>query len=1201
MKKYSILVLNILILSVFQDANSQSILNSSSLQNLTSVNLTSTATNISSQIDYHSFPYWIEMMQDPNANFFETQRAFYEYWDGREVTKGSGYKVFKRWEYWMSRKVSPDGLKPSPWRNIEAFEKLNTEHRSILEGNWTSLGPVTVPSGYNGYRGIGRVNALAFHPTDANTIYIGAPAGGLWATYNGGNTWIALTDDMPTLGVSAIAVDYNNPDIIYLGTGDRDHSDAPGLGVWKSMDAGMTFQPSNAGISQVTISKLLIHPSNPNIILAASNGGIHRSVDGGTTWTTSITGNYKDIVFKPGNPDIVYATVDGRFFKSINNGVNFIETTAGLPGGYRGAIAVTPADPEVVYFIITNSQSFKGLYRSVNAGTSFTTRSSTTPNIMSWGCNGGDGGQAWYDLDIAADPLNSNIIYAAGVNCFKSSDGGLTWNINSHWWGDCGVPAVHADLHVLEYNAVNNRLYAGNDGGVYWTANGGTSWTEISNGLVISQAYKIGQSRTVRQAVINGYQDNGTSTFTSSGWVNVNGGDGMECAYDPTNSSYSYSTIYYGPVYRHYNNDDGIQIAGEGVNGITESGGWVTPFVIDHNDGNIMFIGYDNIWRSTNIKDPSGNVTWTKISNINVDNFDQLAQSDANTNILYVSNDNQLWRSDNVKASTVTWTNLTSSLPSPNYITAIETSPIDENIVYLVQQTRVFKSTNKGVSWTEITGTLPSVQMNTLVYYHNSNEGLYLGTDIGVFYRDATNTSWVAFNTGLPSAAIITDLEIFYDSNTPAVDMVRAGTFGRGLWSSTMMNASAPAAAGLISGPTTVCQEQTQVLYTVDNITGATSYNWSLPQGATGSSVSNSILVDFGLNAVSGDISVYGVNQYGNGIPSSLSVSVNAIPGLIGGISGDNVVCLGETGLIYSVNEVLNATSYVWTLPPGATGQSNTNNITIDFVNSASTGVLSVYAVNECGVTETSNLQIIVNNIPQNAGPISGPDEVCQGDSLIMYTVEEISGALLYNWTFPDGVISVVNFNTATVNYGINAVSGTIAVYATNDCGQGSSSVLPVTVNTKPATPIVSHDGHDLHSSAATGNQWYDQNGAIPGATGQDYLVTWDGHYYTIVTLGDCESDTSNIVEVIVTDIESISKSNFVTIYPNPFNNQLTIDIPAGISTVDYQIVNSYGNRIMQGRINNQLILDTSILGSGIYILNISGNTISQQIKLVKR
>lgn len=1154
------------------------------------------------QKDYHSYPYWIDMMEDPNTNFFETQRAFEIYWQGREITKGCGYKLFKRWEYWMSSRVSPDGTKPSPYRNMEAIKQLESQsNRSAREGNWVSLGPSSVPSGYDGYRGLGRVNAIAFDPVDVNTVYAGAPSGGLWVTHDGGSTWSILTDEMPTLGVSAIAVDYLNPAVIYIGTGDRDHSDAPGAGIWKSVDGGLTFQPSNSGMEQITISKLIIHPTDPNILIASSNGGIYRSTNGGTSWVNSISDNFKDVVFKPGNPNIVYAAAAGSFYRSVNNGQTFTEITNGLQGGYRGAIAVTPAAPDMVYFFITNSEDFKGLYRSTDSGLTFTLRSNS-PNIMSWDCAGGDGGQAWYDLDMAASPVNANVIYGGGVNCFKSSDGGITWAINSHWWGDCGVPSVHADLHVLEYNPLNNRLYAGNDGGVYWTDNGGSSWNEISNGLIISQAYKIGQSATVRDNVINGYQDNGTSTFAGDSWINLNGGDGMECAYDPIDGNYSYSTLYYGPIFRHFNHGGGDQVAGEGFNGINESGGWVTPFVIDHNDGNTMFVGYDNIWRSTNVKNPStSGIVWTKISNININDFDQMKQSDANTNILYVSNDNQLYRTDNAKGATVTWTNLTSSLPTGNYISALETSPVDENIVYLVQQTRVFKSINKGSSWTEITGALPNVQMNTLAYYHNSNEGLYLGTDVGVFYRDATNPVWVQFNTGLPSAAIVTELEIFYDNAVPPVDMIRAGTFGRGLWESTMINADPPSPAGIISGPVTVCSGQSQVAYSVDEITGATSYNWTLPAGAVGNSNTNTILVDFGPTATSGNISVYGTNLYGNGPSSSLAITVNPLPGEAGIISGPAEVCQGSTAIVYSVTPIPDVTSYQWTLPEGATGESTTNTISVDFGSTAITGDISVNGSNDCGVSNTSALQVIVSTLPGDAGVINGPTTVCQGDSNITYFIDEIPGADSYIWTFPLGTTLINSTPTScTLSFSLTAVSDYLSVSGMNACGTGPASSLEITVNEKPATPIITRSGHDLHSDAPLGNQWHDQNGAINGAINQDYEVLWDGDYYSIVTLADCKSDTSNVINVIVTGISPEETPQGIVFYPNPFTNELTIEKKGNNDKIKFEIINPAGQIIKQGILLEKVIVDTRHLSKGIYMLKFEDGTSVELRKLIK-
>lgn len=750
--------------------------------------ITMTSKPAHSQVnDTANYPYWIEMMQNPEVNFFQTVKAFETYWKDREITKGSGYKPFKRWQYWTGRLVSPTGVIPSAGSTMEAYNRFladrSNESRD-LEGDWTSLGPHSVPSGYNGYRGIGRISAIAFHPTDPQTIYIGAPAGGLWRTIDHGANWVVLTDSLPTLGVSAIIVDAVDPNLIFIGTGDRDAGDAPGLGVWKSTNAGLTWQQWNNGMGNAIVGRMIQDPFDNNIILAATSVGIYRSVDAGQTWVRSITGNYKEIVFKPSDNNIVYAVSGGNFYRSMDNGASFENIDDGLPGGSRAVVGVTAADPEMVYFFLTNGDSFKGLYRSTDGGTSFTVRS-TTPNIMSWDCDGGSGGQAWYDLDMAVEPENAEVIYGGGVNCFKSTDGGLTWAIRSHWYGGCGVQSVHADLHILEYNPLNNRLFAGNDGGVYWSENSGVNWTEISNGLTISQAYKIGQSLTEREFVINGYQDNGSSTYIGTDWVSVGGGDGMECAFDPKDSRYSYSTIYYGSIDRQFNHNNQGGIAGNGVNGITESGGWVTPFVLDHNDGNIMFIGYKNIWRSTNVKAGSTNsVDWTKISTMSSSDMNVLAQSRANTDILYASSGNRLYRSDNVKAASVEWTTLTSNLPSNNSITSIETSPFDENTVYIAMQTSIYKSIDKGLTWTNISANMSGLQINSVAYYKNSNEGLYLGTEVGVFYKDSSLENWILYAHGLPASTRVTEIEIYYDSLNAQNDAIRAGTYGRGLWSS---------------------------------------------------------------------------------------------------------------------------------------------------------------------------------------------------------------------------------------------------------------------------------------------------------------------------------------------------------------------------------------------------------------------------------
>lgn len=1182
------------------------------------------------------------MMQDPEVNFFETQKAFYDYWEGREVTKGSGYKLFKRWEYWMGQQVSPDGTKPSPFRNMNAIKDLSLRSgNSTNAGNWVSLGPASVPSGYNGYRGLGRVNAIGFHPTDPNTIYIGAPAGGLWITNDGGNSWVSHTDILPTLGVSAVIVDYTNPNIVYIGTGDRDAGDAPGAGVWKSVDAGVTFQPINTGMVNTIVARLLMHPTLPNIILAATNTGIYRTEDAGTSWTKTIPGNFKDVVFKPGAPNIVYAASGGSFYRSENNGVSFTEITSGLSGGDRGAIAVSPANPEYVYFFVTNVDSYKGLWRSTNSGLSFTVRS-TTPNIMSWDCNGGSGGQAWYDLDVACDPTNAEIIYGGGVNCFKSVNGGTTWAINSHWYGGCGVPSVHADLHVLEWNPINNRLYAGNDGGVYWTANGGSSWTEISNGLVISQAYKIGQSATYRDYVINGYQDNGTSSYTGPEWVSVGGGDGMECAYDPTNEVYSYSTIYYGSIDRHQNHGYDGNIAGQGVNGITESGGWVTPFVIDHFNGNIMFIGYDNIWRSTNIKaGNAGSVNWTKISNINVSDFSQMDQSYANTNILYASSGSLLFRSDNVKDLSPAWINITGNLPTTNTITAIETSPVDENIVYVVQQNRVFKSTDRGLTWTELTSNLPDVQMNTLVYYRNSGEGLYLGTDIGVFYKDQFNTEWIQYSDGLPAAAKVTELEIFYDEEGPQFDVMRAGTYGRGLWE-TNLHYSQPIADF----------EADQVLVPIecavnfsDNSVGVPfEWNWTFEGGTPSTSSERNPQGIIWNEAGNYTVTLIVTNPAGTDTivkEAYISASSTLLP-VPEFTSSEHAFCTDDTPVVrFYDNSEYCPVSWQWTFEPSDVtflqGTSATSPDPVVQFNGTSSYSVTLTTTNVNGSASITREDYVYiggitlpftetwesGNMQLQGWEINNPDNLVTWDIYPIDNGSTINNAArlnFFNYSVAPGrrdqlispAINLSAYSTAYLGFEhayirrYASISDSLIIFISTDCGTSWTRVRAFAEDgsgifeTMPVS--------DVETIPMLPEDWCNSAGG-PSCNLVD-ISAWAGNANVKIMFESYHKRGNNlfidniyISPTIDVDDVALNKSEGISIYPNPGNSFFRINSAKELKTPVVQIISTSGKVVYTSQLTtgNEWKLNNGTLPAGLYILRVVSNDMTIDEKLIVR
>jgi len=779
--------------------------------------------------DYSAYPYWIEMMQDKNANFYEVQKAFNMYWENREVTKGCGWKPFKRWEYMQQFHIDVNGNPIADNVAWEAYFDFQEKYGKSVAGNWQEVGPIALPDNATGQpNGTGRLNAVAFHPTDENIIYVGAPAGGLWKTEDGGLTWYTLTDMLPSLGVSSIIIHPQNPERIYIGTGDRDAGDSDGIGVLVSNDGGNSWQELNAGIESKTVGMMVMHPDNDNLLIIATNGGIYKTINGGESWSMVSSGSYRDIRFHPTNPEIVYAENNGDFYRSSNGGSSWTQVTTGLGSADRLVIGVTPANPDVVYCFLTSNYGnpFVGIYRSDDAGLTFVKKSPAgAPNILGYSELGDDNNsQAWYDLCIAVSQEDENTVFFGGVNIWKTTDAGSNLEIVTHWVGSGSIPGVHADQHILEFSPLNGDLYVGNDGGFYKSENT-QNWTNLSSGIAVAQIYCIGQSATDRELTINGYQDNGSAVCNGLDFTTVRGGDGMECLIDYSDATYRYASVYFGSIGRStggwYN-----EIAGDGINGITESGGWVTPYALDVEDPNTMYIGMKNIWRSVNVKtNNSSSVVWTKISNgigVNYYDIENLEQSPANPEIMYVSKGSTLVRTDNLSATTPTWQPITSM----GSVADIIPHPTNENIVYAIFSGTVYKSTNKGSTWTSINGNLPSVSKYTLVYDKNSEEGIYVGTSAGVFYKEASMNEWITYSNNQP-AVKVTELEIYYDENNPARNRLKAATYGRGLWQSDLYDdgMNAPVADFIVDN-TVICKNGT-VNFSDQSAYEPTTWQWS--------------------------------------------------------------------------------------------------------------------------------------------------------------------------------------------------------------------------------------------------------------------------------------------------------------------------------------------------------------------------------------
>ncbi len=785
---------------------------------------------------------WVSMMQDPNANFYDIQKAFYAEWKDKTPEKGQGFKQFKRWENFMEPRVYPSGRLPQDIISnelIKVFNDNNKKNRGQAQvANWQPLGPTSVPSNGLSYAssGIGRVNCVRFDPTNTNNVWVGTPGGGLWKSTNGGASWNTNTDAFATLGISDIAIDPTNSNIMYVATGDADGSSTYSIGILKSIDGGVTW--NTTGLTYVTssfrkVARILINPSNPNIIIAATNLGIYRSANAGTTFSTIIaSGTFYDLEFKPGDPTVVYAASyngsgNATCYYSTNGGTSFT-TATGTPtsDAERISIAVSPANPSLVYALIANSTNsgYKGLYKSTNSGVSYTLVNST-PNILASDENAANtGGQGWYDLALAVSPLDANEIYVGGINIWKSINGGTSFTITSHWYaGSSGtLPFAHADQHYLEFLPNSSTIIACNDGGIRKSTNNGSSWTDLSNGLQIMQFYKISGSVQNASIIYGGAQDNGTNRKVGTAWNSCYGGDGMKCLVDPTTSNIVYASTQYGGLVKSTNggvNFSSIKPAG------APNGDWITPYDLGSTTTSTIYAGYTEIYKSTN----SG-TSWTTLTSNLTSGFvySNLVVAPSNELYVYASTLTKIFKTTNGGTA---WTNITSGLPvSSASITGIAVASDDPNKIYVTfsgysAANKVFMSTNGGTSWTNISSGLPNLPVNCIELQNGSEGAMYIGTDIGVYYK-SNSVAWTTFMTNLPNVSV-RDLEIHYGTNK-----IRAGTFGRGIWESDLYNtpaALAPVADFSVNNSTVTAGQS--VTFTDLSVNIPTSWKWTFTGG----------------------------------------------------------------------------------------------------------------------------------------------------------------------------------------------------------------------------------------------------------------------------------------------------------------------------------------------------------------------------------
>ena len=712
---------------------------------------------------------YLKMMESETYTVQEIIDNGEAYFAERDQGKGSGYVQFKRWEYNAKRLMNEAGYLPkteavlAEIENYNAYLNTSSATRQSLTDNWEELGPQDWNATTSWNPGVGRITGIAIDQNNSDHMIVGANTGGVWKTIDGGENWMPLGDYFSNLRVYSVTIHPTNSDHYFFGSTN-------GL-IYHSLDAGATWNLLG-DMGSSSVNKILIHPTDPSIIFATSqNGGIRKSSDGGLNWVAAVTDSQGyDIEFKPNNPNVVYAT-GTNFHVSYNGGESF-STNVTFESAPK-MIGVSPSDENVIYVLEASGGSFGGIYKSVNAGFTFSELDHEGRNYFGYDTAGFDsGGQAPRDMDIAVNPEDANEVHIAGVLTWKSTDGGENFSCTSDWVPgnaeNANIGYCHADVDLLLFNGTT--LFAGTDGGIFKaedTANVTAEYYEdLTAGLGIRQLYKIGITQTPEVIITAGSQDNGSSFYSEAeGWKDWIGADGMEGFIDKDNSSKMFGMIQFGGVYRTFN-------GGQTTSGISipSQGNWVTPFEQDPILTDVIYIGLNRVYKSV----ASGN-NWTAISQELGGNLNQLKIANSNNLVIYASRGGLLFKTEDGGATD--WLQLPSPGGSINSIAIHPTNP-EKIAVATTSNSKVFVSEDGGLSWLNYKFNLPGFSALALVWDNNGEDGLYLGMDYGIFYIDNTLDEWQPYSTNLPNV-IINELEI---NSTDG--KIYAGTYGRGLWAS---------------------------------------------------------------------------------------------------------------------------------------------------------------------------------------------------------------------------------------------------------------------------------------------------------------------------------------------------------------------------------------------------------------------------------
>ncbi|HET6589191.1 MAG TPA: hypothetical protein VFG45_03395 [Candidatus Nitrosocosmicus sp.] len=677
---------------------------------------------------------------------------------------------------------------------------------------WIQLGPTWHPNGqtYSEARVnvSGRITSIVINPNDPNILFIGTAQGGVWKSIDLGLTWIPTSDESFSLAIGALAIDKSNPSILYAGTGEANFSGDSqyGLGLIKTTDSGKSWTPlgmeetsiENApagmiGFLNSRFSRIVIHPNESTTIFAAtvSSGrpnvasGIYRSKDGGKLWKRLENGlppvnsiGATDIIIHPSNNNIAYVAFYGDGIYKTNNlnddNPTWSKLSSGLPSGNfnRLVLDISRSQPNILYTLMSNNESvLDKFYTSHDEGNTWSRISLP---------NGDIGGQGFYNMNIAIDPSNSNIVYLSGISLWKAihNQGSNSWEFQ-----DIGKE-IHPDNHAFAFDPTNSKIiYAGNDGGIFRSIDGGKNWNDgLNKGICITQFEFMDQDPNSEKIVLAGTQDNGTIKYIGEEkFYHSADGDGGFVCIDPNNANNMWHTYY--KMSPEYSIDGGSFENWQGVYNtiFNEPSSFYPPLALDKSNSNNVAIG-GNVLHLDNNRGKNG---WqVKINpNLSGQRHYITAINYVNSNLIYIGTSmGHLYK---IIKSTDNWDVLQvdgAQLPE-RYIWDVATATANDNRVFVVMSGfgtgHIFRGdvqANGTYNWERMDNQLPDNPANAIVIDDTNPEKMYVGMDVGVFTTTNGGNNWTKLGKGLPNVQIY-DMRLHSQSQ-----FLRVVTHGRGLW-----------------------------------------------------------------------------------------------------------------------------------------------------------------------------------------------------------------------------------------------------------------------------------------------------------------------------------------------------------------------------------------------------------------------------------